>query len=48
MDCGLGLGFTEPELALLRVAIEAGAVGVTILGLAFITKLVKEWLDWRS
>ena len=46
MECGLG--FSEAELALLRMALEAGVVGAVILGLAFIVKLVRQWLDWRS
>jgi hypothetical protein len=46
MECGLG--FTEPELVIIRLAIEGGAVGVAILGLAFIAKLVRQWLDWRE
>lgn len=46
MDCGLG--FTEAELQLIRVAITGGTIGVVTLALAFSAKLLKTWLDWRK
>lgn len=46
MECGLG--FTEGELALIRAAIEGGVIGVVILGLAFVAKVISQWLNWRE
>jgi hypothetical protein len=45
MECGLG--FTEPELVVIRLALTSGLVGVVTLSLAFMTKLVRGWLEWR-
>jgi hypothetical protein len=46
MDCGIG--FTDAELAIIRTAINGGAVGVCALLIAFTSKLLKQWLDWRK
>lgn len=42
------LGFTDPELALIRAAIVAAALAVATLLLAYAGKLLSEWLRWKK
>lgn len=40
--------FTEQEVALIRYALEAGLLGVVVLGLAYAARLISQWLDWKK
>jgi len=46
--CTAGLGFSPEELLLIRMALEAGLLGIVILGLAFGARLLKRWYDWEG
>ena len=43
MDCFSG--FSDQQLAVITSALTAGVVGAVTLGLAYITRTIKSWLN---